>query len=111
MTEVATATGQDFAEAAAAWLSDLNRWPTATPQELCGYLSSAPKPDLVKYLGVAACLLMLIAANAGKWPPMSPKAFAAEFRKPKQWELVKRYARNIATVEVAFRTGHPRGSA
>ncbi len=111
MIEVANATGQDFAEAAAKWLSDLNRWPSVTPEELAGLLSSQPKTDLVEYLGVSACLVMLIAANDGKWPPMSPKNFAAEFRKPKQWELVKRYARNIATVEVAFRTGQPGGSA
>lgn len=111
MTAVANATGKDFAEAAAKWFSDLNRWPTVTPEELARLFSSEPKKDLVEYLGVAACLLMLIAANAGKWPPMSPAAFAAGMRKPEQWALVERYARNVATVEVAFRMATPGGSA
>ena len=49
-----------------------------------------------------AKLLQLIAANDGKWPPMSPRNFARQFSNPEAIEQIERYAKNVAIVEETY---------
>ncbi len=94
-------TGEEMAEAAGAWFSSLGQWPEESV-EVTALQNYRTKTETPGYYGVAAVLLQLIAANDGKWPPMSPRNFARQFSNPEAIEQIERYAKNVAIVEETY---------
>lgn len=90
-------TTDELVRGASQWFGSLGSWPDESPEQIAKGNWGA-KRDTASYYGVQAVLLMLIAANEGKWPPMSPRAFANGL--PKTAEQIARYAKNVATTEL-----------
>ena len=89
---------------AAQWFGSLGRWPNESVRQVAvqNIRAKALDPgayDNPAYYGIAGVLLMLLAANDGLWPPMSPSAFAKSLSRPNVAEQLVRYIENVKIVE------------
>lgn len=91
-----TFTAEQIVSEAVEWFGSLGQWPEISVQDMIRTNHKA-KTETAAYYGVQAALLMLVAVNESKWPPMPPLAFANELASD-SGPLV-RYAKDIMITE------------
>ena len=86
-------------DGAVQWFGSMPHWPEETPAVVARRNWHA-KFDCAAHYGVQAVLLMLVAANEGEWPPVSPRSFAKGLRDPRAAAQITRYAKEVVVGEL-----------
>jgi len=86
-------------DGAVQWFGSMPHWPEETPAVVARRNWHA-KFDCAAHYGVQAVLLMLVAANEGEWPPVSPRRFAKGLRDPRAAAQITRYAKEVVVGEL-----------
>ena len=92
-------TTEALVSGAAQWFGSMPRWPDDSVEVVARRNWNA-KFDCAAHYGVQAVLLMLIAANKGEWPPVTPRRFAAGLKDPRSVKQIARYAREVIAAEL-----------